>query len=146
MPYARLHHDSRHPFQWVIVGFNLSYSLFQVGSGVYPGAIENNVDTPFKLIWGAMLFFGSSLALVGMCTGNHSRGVALEGWGMYLMSGGLGVYAVTIFSGGELGSIYAGCILVAVTIACFLRGLQIHKAIRKIGRGEFIATNGSSGE
>lgn len=146
MPYAKMHHDSVHPFQWIIVGFNLSYSVFQVVSGVYPGAIENSVDTPYKLVWGAILFFGSLLALIGMVTKNYSRGVALEGWGMYLMSGGLAVYAVSVVSGGALGSIYAGCILAAVTIACFWRGLQIHKSIRKIGRGEFAVAYESDGK
>lgn len=144
MPYTKLRHDSRNPFQWgCVLGIYL-YSLYQLITGVFPGQIDANTDAFVKYVWGIALNLSSFSALIGMSfsmylrfkkKGNDtSRGLLLEGGGLYFFGAANLVYSFALYLSGKDTAILAGVVFTSIGFAAVARAWMIQRGLRKIAR------------
>lgn len=137
MPYAALHNSSRNPFEYGVVGGMSAFSVLQMATDKYPGLIYAFTTDAYRIAWGAFLLIGSLMALYGIVSKVHSRGLAFEAGGLYLMGGALLIYAFAVWIGPAGSAGWGSATSFTILGSCsILRAWYVHRGLRKIGRGE----------
>lgn len=137
MPYRRIHHDSRHPFEWVLVFSVFVYSIIQAVFDVFPGAIDSNVNGIWKYVWGVLFLLGTGLTLTGITIRRDTLGLTLEQIGLVFTGGCSIVYSFAAFSVGQSTAWLVGCFFGAFGTACFMRWWIIRKDMKDVANGKF---------
>lgn len=137
MPYATLHKQVTSPLDWMVVGGMLAYTLFQLSTDTYPGAIMTFTSDGYRMAWGSMMAFGYFTALLGMSWRNHSKGLAFEAFGMYLAGGATMIYCFALLSLGKPSALLAAVSFGVIGLGCMLQGAYIHIGLRRIANGKF---------
>ena len=121
---------SRHPFETYLLTLAAVSGLPLLFGKPNSGSIEESLP-PFMVgVWGAMLVFGSVLALVGLYwRGRVVTGLLMERSGLVGVGGSSLIYAVVLIPNGLQG-VYAGCITGAFGLACFRQAHRISQRLR----------------
>lgn len=135
MPLRKLHHDSRHPFEYVMVMYMAFFGIVQIVFDVFPGAIDNYLSGGWKYGWGALFFFGAGLTLVGIIAKDDTRGLVAERVGLFWSGGACGLYAWALFSYGISTAWLTGGFFLAFALSCFLRSWIIRRDMKAIAGG-----------
>lgn len=119
---------TRNPFEiFMLVALVLSGTLGLLPHK--PTAVDLIAST-FSLVWYSGLILGGSVALLSQWA--HSTfGILLERAAMWLLAGLMTAYGIGIYillGWGVIG--VGGALVLALGLACFMRGLQIRTAIR----------------
>lgn len=138
MPYTKLHKDARNPFEFALIAFSLVYSIGQLTTETYPGAIYTFTDDAYRIAWGAIYLVASLASAYSIFVRNHSRGVGLECWGMLMMGGCILIYAAAVFSTGKDTALYAAGFYATFGLAAWVRAGIIWWGLRQIARGKFV--------
>lgn len=132
MPYRRIHHDSRHPYEIVVVIWALFYSFFAITSSTFPGAVQLALNSTYRYLWSVTLFIGSLFVLLSILWRKaNTTSAALETVGMFFVGVGFFVYGITIFADYKVGSLLAGGFFCLIGCASFWRAFVIRREIRR---------------
>jgi len=136
MPYAALHRSSRNPFEYGTVAGMAILGGAQVIFDRYPGMIYTFTSDFFRIAWAIMLFGGAITTLLGLIHKRHARGLSLEVVGLYFMGGACLIYSFTLWASGLSASWAAATSFTILGVCSLIRSNQVHRGLRKIGRGE----------
>lgn len=137
MPYKYIRHDSRHPFEWVLLLTVFCYAIIQAVFDIFPGAINTNVSGVWQYAWGILLMLGTGSSLWGIAMRRETTGLALERGGMVFAGGATLIYSFALFSTGLATAWLAGSFFGAFSVACFLRSFIIRRDMREVAKGNF---------
>lgn len=129
------HKESRQPFEILIVGFCIFSGAMYVTQQAAPGAIEKSLAPGLVMAWYWTLLIGGIVCLAGILIKDAATGLYLEVAGMLGLGFSNLAYSGAIFLTVEdPRATYAGPIMLAVSIACFIRALRIILVIWKTNR------------
>lgn len=136
MPLRRIHRDSRHPFERVMLGFIFAYSVVQIFFDTFPGAIDSLVDGPWKYTWAVLLIAGSGITLVGIYLKNDSRGLVYEQTGLFWTGGACVIYVYALMTYNLSAAWFAATLFGAFAVSCILRFRDIRRDLRAVAQGK----------
>lgn len=126
---------SRHPFQIYMLLLCLFTGLPLLFGRYEPRSIEAQLPGWGVTLWGATLFFGALVALVGIFLPNRVNGLLVEGIGLIATGVAAIIYAVAIiFTIGSAGVVASG-IVVGFGISCVVRWFQLNTVLSTFVRG-----------
>lgn len=106
------------PFEALVASVLFASGLAFIAGGTPPTTVGSQLPHWLQLIWGGFLAIGGSLTIFGLLGPWHR----LFGAGLYLLAGGISVYAAAILTAPHIhgGGLPAG-IDFAIAVACILR-------------------------
>lgn len=136
MPLRRIHRDARHPFERVMLGFICAYSIIQILTDTFPGAINSLLGGNWKYTWAVLLIVGSVTALLGVYMKNDSRGLVFEQTGMVWTGGACVVYAYALLDYNLSATWLAATLFGSFGLSCLLRFRDIRGDLRAVAEGK----------
>lgn len=115
----------------------LAYSILQLITDTYPGAIRAFTSDGYRIAWGLLMVLGYGAALSGMISRNHIKGLSFEAFGMYVAGFGTLIYSSALLALGKSSAYLAATAFGVIGLGCMGQALFIHWSLRRIGAGKF---------
>lgn len=126
---------SRHPFEVYLLALAAVSGVPLLFGQSNSDAVHAALPPLVVNVWGAMLVFGSCLALLGLFWRGHSgTGLLMERSGLVGVGGAAMVYAAIVVGTVGTGGLFSSCITAGFGAACFAQAHRISERIHLVIR------------
>jgi hypothetical protein len=123
-----------------MLGFIFAYSVVQITTDTFPGAIDTALGGGWKYTWAALLIIGSSTALIGIYMKNDSRGLVFEQTGMVWTGGASVIYTFALLDYNRAAAWFAATLFFSFGVSCLLRFRDIRRDLKAVAEGRLTMT------
>lgn len=133
MPIAAATHDSRHPFELLLIILCVIGSPAIIWGSATPGSIQAALSSTEQDIWGGILMFGGVVSLAGVLWPKRTNGLLMEQVGMVAIGVGMVMYCVAVGVTNGVTGLFASSLSGMIALACFIRWGMIQKSLKRAG-------------